>query len=226
MPSAVPRPASRTGSNVLPEAAIEALHKAVLLGLAGRNEVQRHAMVFTPLGQRLCNKFRSVVYPNRLRQGAPAFHLLKCADHTSGWHRRVHLDGQCFPIKLVDQIQRPELAAIGQAVTHEVHRPAGIGRQRCHQRLLEALRQAVLHPAPQVQTQLLVDAINPLVVPGIAHASGSREALAKASPWAPGNTVTQEVLNDPIFRVRLCATDVIPTAAGQIDNLASHAGGY
>ena len=49
-----------------------------------------------------------------------------------------------------------EKLRIGQAVTHEVHRPAGIGRQRCHQRLLDALpvRQRARYRHPEMTLRL------------------------------------------------------------------------
>src|SRR3546814_17042078 len=50
----------------------------------------------------------------------------------------------------------------------EVHRPDLVNRLRHHQRLGLLAHQALLRLDPQVQLQLPVDAVNPLVVPAQA----------------------------------------------------------
>lgn len=89
---------------------------------------------------------------------------IKAPDHAFGWQRKVNLDPQPFAVDLVDHVQHPELTVTTQPVGHEIHRIGDVRRIKHRQGVwLDAL-QPVAGFDPQVQFQLEVDAVNPLVV--------------------------------------------------------------
>jgi len=74
---------------------------------------------------------------------------------------------QQFAVEVVNNVEGSKSFPRIKRVAHEVGRPRQIGLGRDRQRLLSALRQSLLCPALQVQPQLAVDAIYPLVVPAM-----------------------------------------------------------
>ena len=101
---------------------------------------------------------------------------------TGGGQARIHLHGQAFPVKIVQDVERPEAVTAHQRVMHEINRPTLIGVWWRHQRFWFAGRQALFALAPQVELQGAVHAMHTLVVPEKPSSSQQLKQLAEAVP--------------------------------------------
>ena len=76
----------------LAEGPVEALDVGVLVGLAGLDVLEGHALAFRPLDEGLAKKLRAIVGAQHLRQTALLLQLLEDAHQAGRRDRRVDLD--------------------------------------------------------------------------------------------------------------------------------------
>lgn len=107
----------------LPERAVEPLDVGVLVGLARLDVLDRHALALGPLGEGLAQELGAVVGSQHLRQPLITLQLLEDPDQAQRGDRGIDLDVQRLPVEIVLDVERPEAAATGQYIGHEVGRP-------------------------------------------------------------------------------------------------------
>src|SRR5690606_13916169 len=145
---------------------------------------------------------RSVVTADHARLPTPLDDLLQRADHPGRRQRQVDLDAQAFAVKVIQYVEQPEAAAVAELVVHEVHRPDLVDRIGHRQRLGLLAHQAFPWLDPQVQLQLPVDAVDPLVIPAKAlDVAQVQEAQAEA-PVAIRRGQSHQPIGDPGVIVR------------------------
>jgi hypothetical protein len=84
----------------------------------------------------------------------------------SAGSEKSDLDPQPFAVEVVEHVQQPECPTVSQPVGHEVHLTRScLGCIRHGQRIRLVALQPLAGLDPQVQLQLAVDPIDPLVVP-------------------------------------------------------------
>ena len=144
---------------------VVALDISVLLGPAGLDVGQGDALLLSPGHQRRTDIFGAIVDHDRQRLAAPFDDLVEGPDDPLGWQSEIDLDARAFAVEVVQHIQKPELSPVGQAISHEVHRPDHVRGVRNRQFLWRLPLQSSPWLDPQVQLQLAVDPMDPLVVP-------------------------------------------------------------
>lgn len=60
----------------------------------------------------------------------PLDQFLQLADHTVGRKARIHRNGQCFPIEIINDIQCADCLAASQRIMHEIKAPSNIRSDR------------------------------------------------------------------------------------------------
>ena len=78
--------------DLLAEGPVEAFDVGVLVGLAGLDVADRHAVELGPLHEGLAQELRAVVGAQDLRQAVVTLELFKNADQTRGRDRGIDLD--------------------------------------------------------------------------------------------------------------------------------------
>ena len=106
--------------DLLAEGPVEAFEVGVLVGLAGLDVADGHAVELGPLHEGLAQELRAVVGTQDLRQAVVALELLEDADQARGRDRGVDLDVQRLAVEVVDHVEGPEAAATRQRVGHEI----------------------------------------------------------------------------------------------------------
>ena len=109
-------------------------------------------------------ELQAVVRPQHLRQAARDRERVEDARHRQAAERprRHHRHG--FGRGVVDDRQALQHAAFGRAIEDEVRRPHLVRRLRPGQRLTIGQRHLLAAPAPDLQTRLGVEPIDPLVI--------------------------------------------------------------
>ena len=136
---------------------VVALDISVLLGPAGLDVGQGDALLLSPGHQRRTDIFGAIVDHDRQRLAAPFDDLVEGPDDPLGWQSEIDLDARAFAVEVVQHIQKPELSPVGQAISHEVHRPDHVRGVRNRQFLWRLPLQSSPWLDPQVQLQLAVD---------------------------------------------------------------------
>ena len=132
-------------------------------------------------------------------------------------------DAQALPVEVVQHVQLPELAAIPQAIGHEVHGPGQVRRIRHGQSLGLLTLQPFAGLDPQVQFQRAIDAINTFVVPWMPlHVAQMQETQAEAPGLAGVRQPDQQISDLFILVLQLRAVAITGLAhpegpAGQRD---------
>src|SRR5690606_1776047 len=151
----------------MPDRSVVSFDISVLLRLSGLDVVEGNALLLGPVYQGGTDVFRAIVDPYSQGLPAPLDDLIEGTNHPLSRQREVDLDAQAFAVEVIQHIQKPELAAIGQAISHEVHRPDGV---RCL-RDAEFIGFVAFDPPagfdPQVQLQFAVDPVDTLMVPRV-----------------------------------------------------------
>ena len=111
---------------LLPDSAVVTLDISVLLRLAGLDMLDGYSQFLGPDQKLATDVFWAVINPNGALLAAPFDDPVQTANDPFGWERKVHLDPQPFTIKVVQNVEQPELAAICQSVSHKIHRPGDI----------------------------------------------------------------------------------------------------
>ena len=103
--------------------AVEALDMGVLRGLAGVNEISRHAMCIGPSVQDAPSKLWTIVHANPFGRAKGAHELVEDTRDAWAWERGVDFQHQALTSHPIEQIQRAKTASIDEHVLHEVHTP-------------------------------------------------------------------------------------------------------
>ena len=175
--------------HLLPERAIESFDVGVLIGLAGLDVLDSHALVLGPFGEGFAQELRAVVGSQHLRKATLALEPLEDPDQAQRRDRSIDLDVQRLSVEVVLDVERPEPAAASQRVGHEVRRPHRVRHPRDIQRHALALGQAAPGGAAAIQSHGLVNPVDALVVPLRPAPSQQLAAL----PEAPGGPVFDEL---------------------------------
>ena len=77
---------------------------------------------------------------------------------------------KALAVEVIQHVQQPQHTAITEAICHEVHRPSHVGCLGHHQRVGFVPLKPLAGFDPQVQFQLAVDSIDPLMVPRVFDA--------------------------------------------------------
>jgi hypothetical protein len=112
----------------MPDGAVVALNIGVLLRLAWLDMVQGDALVLSPFHEFPADIFRAIVDANGERFSPPFDDLVEAPDDAFSRQRKIHLDAQPLPVEVVQDVEKPELPTVLQAVCHEVHRPDHVRR--------------------------------------------------------------------------------------------------
>lgn len=88
-------------------------------------------------------------------------------NHALGRKRNVDLNAQSLAVEVVEHVQQPELATIGQTVGHEVHGPHEVQRAWNREHVWLVPLDAPPWLDLQVQFRFAVDPANALVVSGM-----------------------------------------------------------
>jgi len=122
-------------------------------------------VALAPSGECLSKELGAVIHANGLRRATQLHQALEHPLDPLGRETRVDLDRQGLANPLVEDIQRPKGPPVIQTIAHEIERRARAHPSRYRQGLADPLRQAPLCSARQIQAQIAVHAVNPLVVP-------------------------------------------------------------
>lgn len=125
-------------------------------------------MSVRPCLDQAADVFRPVVATDCIRPTTPFDDLLQRPDDACRGQREVNLHAERFAVEIVDDVEQPEVSPVPQLVMHEIHRPDLIGRCGNYQRFRLLPLQTLLGFDPQVQLQLPVNPIDPLVIPAVA----------------------------------------------------------
>ena len=99
---------------------VEALHKAVLHGLAGRDVVPFNVAVFLPGQHGVGSQFGSVVTDDHTGVTSPFGNGIQLSSHTNTRDRVIDNGGQTFVRKVVDDAQDAEPTTISQSIRDKV----------------------------------------------------------------------------------------------------------
>ena len=124
---------------------------------------------------------RPVVATNQLGFTAPRNDLFLSSDQPLGGQREVHLIAQRLTVEVINDIEQSQVTTVLQFVVREVHRPDLINGLWHRQRLRLLSHQTLPGLDAQVQFQLTVDAVHPLVIPAkVLHIAQVEIAQTKA----------------------------------------------
>src|SRR5215467_2672243 len=101
-------------------AAIEPFDKAVLHRFAWFDELQSHAMLFSPFSQSYSDELGTIIQSELERIAALRGYLVKLAHHPLGRQVEVDDDRERFAIEVVDHIEGAEARTIPQRIAHKV----------------------------------------------------------------------------------------------------------
>ena len=156
----------------------EAFDEAVVGRPARPGEVEHDTFLVGPQVEVTANEFRALVHPDGLRIARAPADPFERGDHVLTLVAEPRIHRRREPREGVDDGQHPDLAAGGELVVDEVHRPGLIAARGRH----TVLAQLRLHPAAghlvaQLQPQLLVKAVAPLWIIAVPSACFSTKAI-------------------------------------------------
>ena len=170
----------------MPDGAVVALDVGVLLGLPGLDVLDGDLPFFGPFHQLATDVFGAVVDPYGAGFPSPLDDPVQAANDPFGGQGKVHLNAQPFPVEVVEHVQQPELAAIAEAISHEVHGPGHVRRVRHRQGIGLLALQPLAWLDPQVQFQRAIDAIDALVVPRMTFDIAQMQEAQAEAPGLAG----------------------------------------
>ena len=134
----------------MPDPSVVSFDMSVLLRFPGLDVVQGDALLLGPDYQRGADVFRTIIHSCRQRYAAPFDDLVQRPDHALSREREVDLNAQPLTVEVVQHAQKPEFAAIRQAVGHEIHRPDQVRGLRD----AELFTLVTLDPPPRLDPQV------------------------------------------------------------------------
>ncbi len=92
-----------------------------------------NSVTFTPFSEEMTNKFWSVISPDADWFATMGYDPFQDPDNSPCRQGRIHFNSQRFPVKIVYDVQYPELSTVHKGITHEVDAPHFIWRFRDEQ---------------------------------------------------------------------------------------------
>ncbi|ASL40877.1 hypothetical protein CBI36_10915 [Acetobacter oryzifermentans] len=154
---------------------------------------------------------RAIVHSDSLWPTAPFHNLFHAADHPIGRQRKINLNHQSFTIEVIQDVQEPKSRFIHQTVRHEIHGPGPVWNI-WDRRLLFRLfaNKAPTQFNPQVEFQIPINPINPLMVPEMSlHIVQIQETQTK-SPSPMSLCQSRQQIGNPV--ILLCQSWTIAKA--------------
>ena len=108
----------------------EALHQAVLHGVARRDVVPLHPRIQLPSQHHVGSELGAVVGNHQQRKPTPWRDVVHLSGHPLAGDGVVDDGGRALPCEVVDHTEEAEVPAVAQGLGCEVHRPALIGPLR------------------------------------------------------------------------------------------------
>ena len=178
---------------LLPDSAVVTLDIGVLLRLAGLDMLDGYSQFLGPDQKLATDVFWAVINPSGWL-AAPLDDAFQAANDPFCGLRKVHLDPKPLAVEVIQHVERPELAAICQSVSHKIHRPGDIRCIRHRQNIRLLPFQPLSRLDPQVQFQLASDTIDAFVVPRMAlHVARVQKTPAKPPSFAAIRQVCQKI---------------------------------
>ena len=146
------------------ELAVQALDEGVLHGLARFDEAQAHAGPLRLVEHGAAGSFGTVVEDDLLGQSVQQRQIVEIPRHPCAGDRDVDDLAGAEPAVVVDDVQHPEAAAVGQLVADEFERPAPHRPFRDLRCDAVAPGQLAPRPGPHLQAHLGVEAAGALAV--------------------------------------------------------------
>lgn len=144
---------------------VEALDEGVLDRFTGLlDELQLHAVLVGPSVERLARELRAVVRQDAFRMPQFSDEAVEHSATPVTAQGGVHLGSETFTGVVVDDIQGPDPAAIGELVAHEVHRPAVVAVTSCFRLLAAPQSRFSLLSHRDLELLFAVNAVDALVV--------------------------------------------------------------
>ena len=135
----------------MPDGAVVTLDVGVPLRLSGLDVLDRDTAFPGPDQQLATDVFRTVVDPDGAWLAAPFDDPVEASDDPLRWQRKVDLDAQALTVEVIQHVEQPELAAIPQPVSHEVHGPGHVRRVWHSQHVGFVPLQPLARLDPQIQ---------------------------------------------------------------------------
>ena len=173
-------------------AAIEAFDVRVLIGLAGLDVVNRHAVLGAPIHKGLGGEFGAVVDADGRRAAVDGHQFVERRASPAGWAARVPSRSP----SLLDSLHRcmvskPHAPAVVERLGHEIERPGLVQHRRRGQRLPDPSGHAPGRPPRQIQPQGAIHPVDVLVVPWTPVRAHPIEELPEAPPRIPRHHIRQ-----------------------------------
>ncbi len=164
----------------LPIGPIESLDEGILVWLPRLDVLDEYAVRGHPLHELMAQQLRAIVDPQDIRQATLRLQPLEEPDKSSRSKGGIDLDGDSFPVEVIDHVEGTKPRALVKRIAHEVRRPDLVGALWDNQRLPGSLRQLALAPARLIEPHGAIDPVNPLVIPGIPKRLATVHALPKS----------------------------------------------
>src|SRR6185312_6766840 len=108
---------------LISDLAVQRFNLRILGWLPRLNEVQLDPLLSAPLQHRPARKLRAVVKTHRFRKTPLESDRIEAARDIVRAERKRGFEGEAFAGEVVDNIHRSKVAAVGEAIVHEVDRP-------------------------------------------------------------------------------------------------------
>jgi len=172
-------------------------------------------MLFAPELQAGGNELGAVVQSDDAGFAPPLADAFKCFDHPSRGKGSIDFDIEQFPVELIDNVEQAVAPAVPQCVTHEVHRPDMVRHLQRFQRRLDPFGKPLLRLSADVEPELSVNVVDPLVVPLVSGVADTQKQLSKPVSWMLPGKVVQDI--DDLLIVTLLGLIVKCTAVAVHD---------
>ena len=154
--------------HLVSQAPVEAFDKGILVRLAWLDVVDKHPVGLAPFDEDTAEELRAVIDAQDIRQSPDFLQPLEYPYQPGRPQRGIDLDGQGFPVMVINDVEQPITGTPLERVTHEVRRPDLIRLLWHGQRYRVTLRQPSLGASRLVEPQGAVHTVDTLVVPGMA----------------------------------------------------------
>ena len=143
----------------------ETLDIGVLLRIAKLDQINVDASILGLVQRRLADALGAIVTPDHRRPPAPLNHLTQRPGDSLRGQREVDLNGEGLAVEVIEHIEQPNRSSVIERVVHKVHRPHFVDSPRHRQCGRLVTHQTLARFDPQIQLQLPLDPIIPLVDP-------------------------------------------------------------
>lgn len=175
------------------ETAVKTFNSCILRWFAWADEVKYDPMLFTPEFQPCGDELRAVVQSDDVRLASPFADVFKRLDHSACRQRSVYFNIEYLSVEFVDHVEQTAAPAVPERIAHKVHRPDMIWNFQRFQRRLDSLGQTLFCLTADVEPQLPIDAVYPLVVPHVTRVAYSQEQFTEAVSRMLLSKVIQDV---------------------------------